>query len=75
MGVTADQYIKASMGGMAIDLRGVRNQHCELVVQNSNGSLFDIVDLVEMRIVDTGNMNTLPAPLYHDPFIEQHMDA
>src|SRR6516165_4233857 len=75
MGVAADQYVKASVGGMPIDLRGVRNQHCELVVRNSCGCLFDVVDLVEMRVVDTGNMNALAVPLDHDPFIEQHADA
>src|SRR3974377_2026369 len=56
MRMPADQRGKAGVGSMLIDFRSVRNQNGKLVMRYSGCSLFDVVDLVEMCIINPGTM-------------------
>ena len=46
------------MGGLAINLRGVGQQNRKSV--GRKGRLFDIIDLIVMRVVDIGQIDATP---------------
>jgi hypothetical protein len=60
------------VGGVAINLRGVGQQNRKGVGGNVGGCLFDIIDPIIMRIVDTGQIDALATPRELFALIEQY---
>ena len=63
------------MRGLAVDLRRVRQQDRELATWDRSRRLLDIVDAVEVRIVDPGQMQPGTILLDHVGFVQEHADA
>ena len=57
MGMAAEQQVEIGVGGLAIDLRRVRQEDGELVVRDLRGRLLDVVHAVVMGVVDAGEMD------------------
>ena len=56
MGVAAQQKIESGMGGLAIDLGGVREEDREFTLRDLRARLLDIVDPEIMRVIDAREM-------------------
>ena len=63
MRMAADQYIETGMSGMPIDFRSMRNQNRVRIVRDSSSSLFDVIHLIEVFIIDPGKMDQMMAAL------------
>src|SRR5450755_1012715 len=75
MGVPTQQKVEPSMRGMAIDLRSMRKENRKSFVRNVRGGLFDVVDLVEMCVVDTGQIDLVAIARNGLALIEQHPNS
>jgi hypothetical protein len=62
MGMPAQQQVESGMASMAINLRGVGEQNGKGVGGNVGGRLFDVIDPIVMRVVDTGQIDALATP-------------
>src|SRR6516162_769009 len=60
------------MDGVSINLGGAGQQNRKSVGRNVGGRLFDIIDLIVMRVVDTGEINALAIPGERFALIEQY---
>ena len=71
----AQQQVKSSMGGVAINLGSVGQQNRKGVGRDGGGCFFDIIDPVIMRIVDTGQIDALATPGDRFALVEQYANS
>jgi hypothetical protein len=55
----AQQKVESGVGGMPINLGGMGQQNRKSVARNGGSCLFNIVDPIVMRVVDTGEIDIL----------------
>ena len=75
MGMPAEQQVELDMGGVAINLGGVGQQNRKGIGGNRGGRFFDIIDPIEVRVVDTGQVDGLATPRDWLALIEQYANS
>jgi hypothetical protein len=71
----AQQQVESGVGGVAINLGGVGQQNRKGIGRNAGGCLFDIIDPIIMRVVDTGQIDALAIPRDRLALIEQDANS
>src|SRR5581483_8557627 len=75
MRVAAQEQIKTCMGRLTIDFRRVRQQDRKRPIWDGRGSLFDIVDLEIVGVIDAREVDRLIAASNDLTLVLQHADA
>ncbi|MND06811.1 hypothetical protein D3C83_284220 [compost metagenome] len=60
---------------MPIDFRSMRNQNRVRIVRDSSSSLFDVIHLIEVCIIDPGKMDQMMAALENNFLVEQYANV
>ena len=71
----AQQEIESGVGGVPINLGGVGQQNRKGIGWNIGGCFFDIIDLIVMRVVDTGQIHALTTPRDSFALVEQYANS
>ena len=75
MGVAAQIEVHASLGSFLIDFRRVRQKHLAAIPRHGRECRRQIVSAVVVRVVNTGNPNTLVAGGDFRCLVDKHPDA
>src|SRR5580693_1457764 len=75
VGVPAEHQVEPSMSGVSINFWGMREQNGKPIVWNVGGRLFDVVDSVIVRVIDSGQIDAVAPARDRLALIEQHPNA